>query len=89
MTGYLSDILLPMNLYLLGQVAFRKHFSIKTSRGLAGLGTFSLGALVEYLQYLGLDFLGSTFDPWDLLMYGLGICLGLALDKGVLDRWEK
>ena len=88
-TGYLIDLLLPVNMYLLGQLALRKNLAVNTSRILAGLGTFGFGALVEWLQYLGLDFLGSTFDPWDLLMYALGVCLGLGLDILVLDRWEK
>jgi len=89
MTGYLIDLLLPMNMFLLGQLALRKNFAVKTSRVLAGLGIFGFGALVEWLQYRGLDFLGRTFDPWDLLMYALGICMGLGLDILVLDRWEK
>ncbi|MEJ2585679.1 MAG: hypothetical protein P8Z38_11805 [Robiginitalea sp.] len=89
MTGYLIDLLLPMDLYLLGQIALRKHFTVKTSRILAGLGTFSFGVLVEYLQYLGLDFLGNTFDLLDLFMYAFGIGMGLGLDIWVLDRWEK
>jgi len=89
MTGYLIDILLPMNCYLLGQLFLRKYFPVINSRIIAGLGTFVLGALVEYLQYRGLDFLGSTYDPWDLLMYAMGVGLGLVIDCLLLDRWEK
>ena len=88
-TGYLIDILLPMNCYLLAQVALRKQFSVRNSRLLAVLGTFAFGAMVEYLQYLGLDFLGNTYDPWDLIMYGLGIGLGQGIDRLILDPWEK
>ena len=89
MTGYLIDVVLPMNLYLLAQLPLRKYFHKNTSRILAGVGTLAFGAMVEWLQYRGLDFLGRTFDPWDLLMYALGICMGLGLDILVLDRWEK
>ncbi len=89
MTGHLIDILLPMNCYLLGQLPFRKYFSVRISRVMAGLGTFALGVLVEYTQYLGLDFLGSTYDPLDLMMYTLGVGLGLGIDRILLDPWEK
>ena len=88
-TGHLIDILLPMNTYLLGQFPLRKIFSVRTSRGVASLGTFSFGALVEYLQYLGIDFLGTTYDPWDFFMYALGVGLGLAMDVVMLDPWER
>ncbi len=89
MTGHLIDILLPMNCYLLGQLPLRKHFSVRNSRVMAALGTFTFGALVEYTQYLGLDFLGSTYDPLDLMMYALGVGLGLGVDRILLDPWEK
>ena len=89
MNSYLIDILLPMNVYLLSQLGLRGHMSLVLSRVVGGLGTFSVGMTVEFMQYLGIDFLGTTFDPWDLLMYAAGVCLGLALDIGLLDRWEK
>jgi hypothetical protein len=89
LTAYLIDILLPMNVYLLAQLPLRKQFTVKNSRILAALGTLAFGFAVEYLQYLGLDFLGNTFDPWDLFMYALGVGLGLGIDISVLDRWEK
>ena len=88
-TGYLIDLLLPMNTYLLGQLPLRKIFSVKHSRILAGLGIFAFGALVEYLQHLGLDFLGNTYDPWDLCMYALGIGLGLGIDYLLMEPVEK
>ena len=88
-TGYLIDLLLPMNTYLLGQLLLRKNFCVKQSRILVGLGTFAFGALVEYLQHLGLDFLGNTYDPRDLCMYALGVGMGLGIDSLILDQWEK
>lgn len=89
MTGYLIDILLPMNTYLLGQLPLRKIFSVKNSRIIASLGTFAFGALVEYFQYKGLDFLGATYDPLDLVMYALGVCMGFGIDSLILEPWEK
>jgi hypothetical protein len=89
MTGYLIDILLPMNVYLLGQISLRKYVSVKTSRVLAGLGTLGIGVTVEVLQYLDYHILGETYDPLDLLMYSLGIVLGLVIDFKILHPWEQ
>ena len=71
--NYLIDLLLPMNLYLLLQVGGRDYFSKKTTRIAAAIFTFGLGTLVEILQYYKIDFLGSTYDYWDLVgQHGLG-----------------
>jgi hypothetical protein len=78
-----------MNVYLLAQLPLRKQFTVIDSRILAALGTLAFGIVVEYLQYLGFDILGNTFDPWDPFMYAMGVGLGLGLDISVLDRWEK
>lgn len=88
-TGYLMDLLLPMNVYLLSQVALRKHYPVARSRWAGALGTFSIGLAVELLQFRGVPLFGSTYDPLDLLMYALGVVLGLGVDLGVLARWEK
>ena len=88
-TGYLMDLLLPMDVYLLSQVALRKHYAIAKSRWLGALGTFAMGLAVELLQYQGVPLFGNTADPLDLLMYALGTGLGLGIDLGLLARWEK
>lgn len=87
--GYMIDLLLPMNLYLLLQLGGRDYFTLRTTRIGAALLTFSFGVLVELLQYYQLDFLGHTFDPLDLLMYGAGVCTGIGIDLTLIDRWEK
>jgi hypothetical protein len=87
--GYLIDILLPFNLYLLLQISLRKSLSVDKSRIVAALLIFSFGTLVEILQWNKIDFLGSTFDPIDLLMYGLGIGLGIVMDLTIINNFEK
>lgn len=88
-TGYLMDLLLPMDVYLLSQVALRKHYPLAKSRWLGALGTLAIGLTVELLQYRGVPLFGSTYDPLDLLMYALGTGLGLGLDFGLIQAWEK
>jgi hypothetical protein len=50
---------------------------------------FSFGTFVEIMQWNKVDFLGSTYDPLDILMYGLGIGLGFTFDLTILNRLEK
>ena len=87
-TGYLIDILLPMNIYLLTQLPLRKHYAIKKSRWIGMAFTFLIGCSVEILQYFGFAVFGNTFDPIDILMYALGILLGLSLDMTLIKRFE-
>jgi hypothetical protein len=89
MRGYLIDILLPMNLYLLLQIALRKNRSVSKARITGSIITFAFGTMVEIFQLYEIDFLGSTYDPWDILMYAIGIGLGIAIDATIIDKLEK
>lgn len=87
--GYLMDILLPMNLFLLIQISSRKKLSVAASRIWAAVLVMGFGSFVEIAQYNGFALFGSTFDPMDILMYALGVALALMLDRFLLDRWEQ
>jgi len=87
--GYLIDILLPLNLYLLLQISLRKKISVTKSRMIAALFTFSFGTTVEILQLNGINFLGRTYDPLDILMYAIGIGLGIVIDLTIINKLEK
>lgn len=89
MRGYLIDILLPMNLYLLLQIAFRKHISVNKARYLGASLTFAFGTMVEMLQLYKIEFLGRTYDPLDILMYFIGIVLGIIIDLTIIEKFEK
>ena len=87
--SYLIDILLPMDLYLLLQISLRDYFKVKYSRIIGVSFSFLFGITVEVLQLNKIHFLGSTFDPVDILMYGFGISLGVLLDFIVIDKLER
>jgi len=87
--GYLFDILLPMNLYLLIQISLRKKISINKARIIGAIITFAFGTIVEIVQLYEIEFLGRTYDPWDLLMYLIGIGLGIVIDLTIIDTFEK
>lgn len=87
--GYLIDILLPMNLYLLIQISLRKNISVNKARIIGAIITVAFGTIVEILQLYEIEFLGRTFDPWDLLMYVIGVGLGIVIDLTIIDKFEK
>ena len=87
--GYLIVILLPMNLYLLIQISLRKNISVNKARIIGAIITFAFGTIVEILQLYEIEFLGRTYDPWDILMYLTGIGLGLVIDLTIIDKFEK
>jgi hypothetical protein len=86
--GYLIDLILPMNLYLLLQISLRKKVTIVKSRVIGAICTFSFGVIVEILQLLKIKFLGSTYDPLDIVMYGIGVIIGLLVDYTIIDKFE-
>ncbi len=87
--GYLIDILLPFNLYLLLQISLRKKIAVTKSRIIGAVFTLSFGTIVEILQLNKIEFLGSTYDPLDILMYGTGVGLGIIMDLTIINRFEK
>ena len=87
--SYLIDILLPLNLYFLLQIALRKSLKVNKSRITGAIFTFGFACLVEILQLYKIPFFGRTYDPWDIVMYGIGTGLGIALDLTIINLLEK
>ena len=75
--GYLIDILLPFSTYFLLSITSTNLLRKWYVKALLVLG---FGFAVESAQYLGYDFLGSTYDPLDLLAYSLGVFMAVLLD---------
>jgi len=77
-----------MNLYLLLQISLRDKVLIVKSRVIGAICTFLFGVIVEILQFLKIQFLGSTYDPLDIVMYGIGVMAGLLIDYTIIDKFE-
>ena len=86
---YLLDILLPLNVYLLLQISIRKKMTIFKSRIIGAISVFLFGTSVEILQLKGIHVFGSTYDFLDIVMYGIGVFLGLIIDLLIIDKYEK
>jgi hypothetical protein len=86
--NHLMNILLPLNLYLLIQLGFRRVWSVPVTRTLGALGVLIFAFVVEILQSYGFELFGSTYDPLDIMMAGIGVGLGFILDITVFDKLE-
>lgn len=88
--GYLIDILLPLSAYFLLCLVDSKILYKWYVKAALVLG---FGFAVEFAQYLGYEYLGSTFDPLDLAAYGLGVGTAVLLDlyvfPVVFPFWRK
>lgn len=79
--SYFMDLVLPFSSVLLLSLIESKngkHLPIPFQV----MFIFVLGSFAETMQFFGFEFLGATFDPWDIVMYGIGAGLG-----GVFERW--
>ncbi len=90
--SYFSDLILPFGWYFLlcmneTQMPILRRWEAKLAIA------FLLPSIAETCQYFGIPALGSTFDPLDYLMYGLGAMFAVAVDTQVFSRmfgfWTK
>jgi hypothetical protein len=84
--SYFSDFILPFAAYFLislNEVAFSvlRKWYVK-----AGL-VFALTTAAEICQLLGIEVLGATFDPFDILVYGIGVSVAALVDVKVFARY--
>lgn len=86
-TSYVVDIILPCYMYLLCTL-FIYHFDKWASpiiqRTIIAMAIFIFGVTVEVLQYIDIDISGSIFDLLDILMYFIGIVLGIIIDMSIM-----
>ena len=81
--GYLIDILLPFGFYFLLSLSDNAILQSWIARGLL---IFTAASAVELAQYNGIPLLGRTFDPLDIIMYGLGVFLAIICDLYIFPR---
>ncbi len=84
--SYFSDFILPFGAYFLLSLqeitisVFRKWY-VKASL------IFALTTLAEICQFFGIEVLGVTFDPFDILMYGIGVSFAALIDVKVFTKY--
>ena len=84
-TSYFSDIVIPFGVYfLLCLIEFRLPFLRKWH--IKSALVFGLAAFAEICQGFGISLLGSTFDPLDFVMFGIGVLLAVLVEKFLLEN---
>lgn len=83
--AWASDILLPFTMYFILCLAERRLPGLRDWRLKAAL-VLAAAWGAELMQGLGVPALGSTFDPVDFAMYGIGVLAAVILDRMLLTR---
>ncbi len=81
--SYFSDLILPFGAYFLlsiddARIPVLRHWYAK-----AGI-IFFLTTSTEICQFFGIEALGVTFDPVDILMFGSGVLIAAFIDVKIL-----
>jgi hypothetical protein len=84
--SYFSDFILPFGAYFLlslndAAIPVLRRWYVK-----AGL-IFVLTTSAEICQYFGIEVLGATFDPVDILIYASGVLAAAVLDVKVFSKY--
>ena len=84
--GYFSDFIIPFGAYFLltlndATIPVLRKWYVK-----AGL-IFALAAFAEICQFFGIEVLGVTFDPFDILVYGMGVLAAAFIDVKVFSKY--
>ncbi|MGD9093621.1 MAG: hypothetical protein PVF74_12300 [Anaerolineales bacterium] len=77
--SFFSDIVIPIGIYFMlcvNDVTIHYLNSWKTKAAIV----FVIAAATEIAQAFGIPILGSTFDPLDFVMFGVGIFIAIGLD---------
>lgn len=83
--SYFSDFIIPFGYYFLlcanePHMPFLRRWKVKLAIA------FLTPSIAETCQYFGIPVLGSTFDPLDYVMYGIGAISAVAVDTQVFSR---
>lgn len=84
--SYASDLLLPFGAYFF-LVMNEMQYPILRPWAVKAWTVFGLMTAIELLQFFGVFIVGTTFDPLDILVYGISVALAVWVDTGLLPRW--
>lgn len=84
--GYFGDIQIPFGAYFLlsineESIPFLRSWLVKF-----GI-VFLVMTTSEVAQFFGIELFGVTFDPYDILAYGIGAMLAVLVDLKIFARY--
>jgi len=83
--SYFSDIVIPIAFYFLLYASEERLPFVKRWEAKLAI-TILLPSFAETCQLVGIPLLGSTFDPLDYLMYGIGAFIAGIIDRQIFSR---
>lgn len=84
--SYVSDIIIPFGVYFWLCIT-ELHISIFQKWYVKAAVIIGCTTLIEFLQLLGINALGITFDPVDILMYASGVGIAVIFDRFLFKRF--
>ena len=83
--SYASDLLLPFGAYFF-LVMNEMQYPMLRSWTVKAWTVFGWMTAIELLQLFDVYLVGTTFDPLDILVYGISVALAVWVDTGVLSK---
>ena len=77
--SFFSDIVIPIGIYFMLCIDDVWIPILKSWKTKAAI-VFIIAGATEIAQAFGIPILGSTFDPLDFVMFGVGIAIAIGLD---------
>ena len=84
--SYFSDFILPFGMYFLLSLNDMSILVFQRWYVKAGI-IFVMTTFAEICQFFGIEVLGVTFDPIDILMYGIGVSFAAFIDVKVFSKY--
>lgn len=83
--NYFADLAIPFGYYLL-LVLLEEKYKLIRKWYIKAVAIFVLCSLSETLQYFGFYAFAKVFDPFDYLMYAIGVLLAAFADRIIFKR---
>lgn len=84
--GYFADVVIPFGFYFL-LFLIQDKLPVFEKWQVKALSIFSLCALSEFLQSLGIYAFARVFDPLDFVMYGIGVLAAAFVDRMIFHKY--
>lgn len=83
--SYGADVLIPFGIYFLLGIN-ELHVKVLRKWYVKAAVIVGFATLLEILQFFGIYALGTTFDPFDILSYAIGVGIAVFFDRYVFRK---
>jgi len=83
--GYFGDVQIPFAAYFLLSINEESLSFLRSWWVKAGI-VFLVMTTSEIAQFFGVELFGVTFDPYDVVAYGIGVLIAALIDVKIFSR---